>query len=177
MTCFLVSVLGSKDVSNIVAMPQICLSVLPIKYKDMYFIYLSHISLLGMPAVQHLHRLLSLLNSLSLEPRPVMLIIVTGWRNLTKCILSLCPVYKYVFSAYIGYAYFLDPFTTPVINSNVTIYFNDQVTVSTKPACTSRVPCNKPTPKMPEGYEVGFRQLKASVTASAGSANIEGCRW
>lgn len=88
--------------------------------------------------------------------------------------LSLCPGYNYAFSAYIGYAYLDDPSIPPVFNSNVTVYLNDQVIVPTQPACTSRAQCNKPTPKKPEGFEAGFRQLTASVTAPpAGSATLK----
>ncbi|KAL8790749.1 MAG: hypothetical protein Q9195_006227 [Heterodermia aff. obscurata] len=86
---------------------------------------------------------------------------------------SLCPGYKYAFSAYIGYAYFDDPSITPIFNNNVTVYLNDQVIIPTQPACTSRAQCNKPTPKKPVGYDDGFRQLTGSVTASAGSATLK----
>lgn len=87
----------------------------------------------------------------------------------------LCPGSRYAFSAYIGYAYFFGPSTGPVFNSNVTVYFNDQVIIPTQPACTSIAQCNKPTPKKPEGFEAGFRQLvgAAPVTASASSAVLK----
>ncbi|KAL8710883.1 MAG: hypothetical protein Q9220_004688 [cf. Caloplaca sp. 1 TL-2023] len=83
---------------------------------------------------------------------------------------DLCPGSKYAFSAYIGYIFFCCPSTGPFFNSNVTVFFDDQVIVPTQLSCNSAAQCNKKFINDTGLFTAGYRQLTAAAPLTATSA-------